>query len=93
MKYKELLDKFKETKPEFFAEGKGKETRVLLDAWNTLLANEVQAGNPIVIKGLGNLQLVDKPATTTIDPETGMDKEIPARKVGKFKPAKVLLEA
>lgn len=61
------------------------QARKAVDAFATVVAEELQKGEKIALLGFGTFSVQDKPAREGINPSTKQKIQIPARKAVKFK--------
>lgn len=64
-----------------------------LEQLGQIVADQLENGAEITLPGIGKLKVAERPARTGRNPSTGAAIEIPAKKVVKFVPAKVLTDA
>jgi DNA-binding protein HU-beta len=69
------------------------QTEQALDAVVAVLKDALAAGETVNFTGFGSFKLVHRAARKGRNPRTGEDMSIPAGKVVKFTPGKVLKEA
>ncbi|MGC9525765.1 MAG: HU family DNA-binding protein [Limnospira sp.] len=73
-----------------------KRVRAILDLAFSAISQEIESGQPVVVRGLGKFTPKEQPARTRTNPETGETTEVPARTVVNFrviKPSKDTEEA
>ena len=63
-----------------------------IDAICVTMASALKSGHDVPLTGFGVLRIVDKPARTARNPNTGEAIQVPAHKTVKFKPSKTLLD-
>ncbi|WP_191832277.1 HU family DNA-binding protein [Pseudomonas fluorescens] len=67
--------------------------RNALEQLGQIVADQLENGSEITLPGIGKLKINERPARTGRNPSTGAEIQIPAKKVVKFVPAKVLTDA
>ena len=65
----------------------------VLDSIGAIVAEELQQDSDLVLPGIGRFSVKERAARNGHNPQTGATIKIPATKVVKFSPAKVLREA
>lgn len=65
----------------------------VLNAFETVVTNELIAGGEVRLTGFGTFYVVDKAERQGRNPKTGEPLTIAARKTPKFRPGKALKEA
>ena len=63
------------------------DARAAVEAFATVVAEELKKGEKIALLGFGTFSVADKPAREGINPQTKKKIHIPARKAVKFKAA------
>ena len=61
------------------------DARAAVEAFATVVAEELKKGEKIALLGFGTFSVADKPAREGINPQTKKKIHIPARKAVKFK--------
>lgn len=61
------------------------DARAVVEAFATVVAEELKKGEKIALLGFGTFSVADKPAREGINPQTKKKIHIPARKAVKFK--------
>lgn len=64
----------------------------VVDSLGEIVQQQLASGEEITLPGIGKLTVTERAARTGRNPKTGEAIELPATKVPKFKPAKVLKE-
>ncbi len=67
------------------------DTQKVVDAFSEVLKEQLEAGERVVLLGLGTFSVVDKPERTGINPRTKEKITIKARKAVKFKASSGLI--
>ena len=70
-----------------------KDAAYAIDTLVDVITTAIKKGDKVALVGFGTFQAVQRKARTGLNPQTGKTIQIPARKVPKFKPGKVLKEA
>jgi len=70
-----------------------KDVDCAIDALVDVVTTAIKEGDKVALVGFGTFQTVQRKARKGLNPQTGKTIQIPARKVPKFKPGKVLKEA
>ena len=70
-----------------------REAKDMVDAFFNLVVQELVDGRDVKISGFGNFQLRAKSPRPGRNPRTGAEINIPASKVVKFRPGKLLKDA
>jgi DNA-binding protein HU-beta len=62
------------------------DSKKALDAFTSVIAEEMKKGEKVALVGFGTFSVVEKSARTGINPATKQPIQIAAKKVAKFKP-------
>jgi DNA-binding protein HU-beta len=62
------------------------DSKKALDAFTSVIADEMQKGEKVALVGFGTFSVVEKSARTGINPATKQPIQIAAKRVAKFKP-------
>ena len=69
-----------------------KQVRQILQALVATMSQEISNGESVIIPGLGRFVPKEREASTKTNPKTGETKEVPAKKIVMFRPAKPIQE-
>ena len=69
-----------------------RETQKVIDAIIGTIGDTLAAGEKVTLVGFGTFQVMNRKARVGRNPQTGATIQIPAKKVPKFVPGKVLRE-
>ncbi len=72
---------------------KKEDAKNMVDAFISIVTDEVAAGEKVALVGFGTFEVTERPARTGRNPLTGEDISIAASKQPKFKAGKLLKEA
>ena len=64
-----------------------KDVEQAVDSFIQVIHEQLDAGNQVLIKGLGVFRPVEKPATEKRNPQTGGIVKVPSRIVTRFRPS------
>ena len=70
-----------------------KDTEKFLDAFENSVIEVLKTGDKIQLVGFGTFEVADRAERTCRNPQTGENMTIPATKVPKFKPGKILKDS
>lgn len=65
----------------------------VVDAMMESMTESLSRGDKITLPGIGTMAVVDRAPRKTVDPETGEEMDLPARRGIKFSPGKRLKDA
>jgi len=68
-------------------------SREAVDGVTSVITDSLTRGEKITLVGFGTFQVMERKAREGVNPQTGKEIQIPAKKVPKFRPGKSLREA